>query len=290
MDFDFIRYKARVLQTTSFNVLLFSVDIDIQSQIQVRAFKAGSKPFVVVWASSLQVAAIAKALTSKHIAVEITLESAIDVIAVALTALHIAVPMAESMEIDVTGRVCSVVPVEVDSIDALLALITAMNTPTSIHTQVILSNAVDLVATLRACGYTEARVQLTAALIASLTLRPDTPIDIKTNTKDTLDLTVDVKTGNTVEMAVGSTNNLDLTVVVSPDGAVAIFAPGEYELTASANIALDSSKAINSDAESSGVVTVVVRLLGFATLSEYDADMLSDLDTMSLQSMAYIEI
>lgn len=181
MDFDFIRYKARALQTTSFNALLFSVDIDIQSQIQVKVFKAGSKPFVVVWASSLQVDAIARALTSKHIAVEVALESAIDIIAVALTALH-------------------------------------------------------------------------------------------------------------VEMTADGANNLDLTVVVSPDGAVAIFAPGEYELTATADIALDSSKSIISDAESAGVITVVVQLLGFATLSEYDADTLSTLDTMSLQAIAYIEI
>ena len=290
MDFDFVRYKARVLQTTSFNVLLFSVDIDIQSQIQVKAFRAGSRPFVVVWASSLQVDAIARALTSKHIAVEVTLESAIDVIAVVLTALHMTIPMAESVEIDATGRVCSVEPVTIDSIDALLALITAMNTPASIHTEVNFSDTVDLIATLRTCGYKEAKVQLTAALIASLTLRPDIPIDIKTDTEDTLDIAVDVKTGSTVEMTADGANNLDLTVVVSPDGAVAIFAPGEYELTATADIALDSSKAIISDAESAGVITVVVRLLGFATLSKYDADTLASLDPSSLQALAYIEI
>lgn len=290
MNFDFIRYKARVLQTTSFNVLLFSVDISIQSQMQIKTFKAGSKPFVVVWASNFDIEAVARALTAKHIATEIVGQSAIDIIAVALTALHLATTMNEVSEIEVMGRVCGAVAVTVENIEALITILVAMKTQASMTASVDFSDTVDIVATLRACGYTEVEVQLTASMLASLTVRQDAPIDIATDSTNSLDIEVDVQSDSPIEIATHSENNLDLTVIVSPDGAVAILAPGEYELTAVADVALDDSKAIIADAESAGIVSITVNLLTLALLTDYDADTLSSLDTLSLEALDYIEI
>lgn len=290
MDFDFIRYKARVLQTTAYNVILFGAEIDIASEIAIQAVTVNSKPFIVIWASSLDIDAIVIALESARIVVETSAQGVVNITSVILAALHINTSLDEVSTLSVAGMMCGAMPIKVDSVEAVANIVTAMVTPAAVNSIVGFVATADVTATLWAGNYCALEVSIASKIMSKIILSNGSPIELKTVTYNYLEIESAVSADSPCDIESATHNLLDLAVVVGlNDNPIIIIASASYELLAVVDMSADDSKAIKSDAESHGDVDAILILLQQSTLASYDCRTLSSLDNMSLKALAYTE-
>lgn len=267
MDFDFIRYKVRILQTTAYNVLLFGGECEGRGTVSVQMLTQNSRPFVVVWGSTLDIDALARALTALHIKAPIEITNVFDINSVALLALYAVTKMEEEMPVVVTGRACGAEPITA-TLDDVLTFICAIATPQAAGLSVYLPGILTLDAALTQCGYEGAVVGISGGLVGLLTFADMTVLNVATLTFNYLELQIAVSASTPLAIIIASDNSAQLDALIS----------------------LYTSARIATDAQSMVALDVIISMLKKTTLADYDTDKLSVLNTQSLQAIAYIEI
>lgn len=251
MFYDFVRYKARILRTLSFNVLMFSVDIDMQSQIVVESVVLNSVPFIVTMSNESEIEIIMACLDALHVIVDMDETLEVDIDAVALLAKHIQTNLQEEVEFNVIGRTPGARHI-VTSLEELTITIVSMNTPDAVP---IVIDSVDM----------ENSSTLTALLeyVPEVALRP---------------ITVEI-IGQS-----GLTATFDFTYIAD----ILVIMANTSSLDAAIDVLL--SKRIQTDLVEQSQFDIVMGLVQEALLQNYDDKALSSLDVKTLQALNILQI
>lgn len=292
MFYDFVRYKARILRTLSFNVLMFSVDIDMQSQIVVESVVLNSVPFVVTMSNESEIETIMACLDALHVIVDMDETLEVDIDAVALLAKHIQTNLQEEVEFNVIGRMPGARHI-VTSLEELTITIVSMNTPDAVP--IVIDSESELVLDTDMVSLvgqpTIATIEIGSALTCTMQELSMIMFSVDMENSSTLTALLEyvpevALRPMTVEIIgqSGLTATFDFTYIAD----ILVIMANTSSLDAAIDVLL--SKRIQTDLVEQSQFDIVMGLVQEALLQNYDDKALSSLDVKTLQALNILQI
>lgn len=292
MFYDFVRYKARILRTLSFNVLMFSVDIDMQSQIVVESVVLNSVPFVVTMSNESEIETIMACLDALHVIVDMDETLEVDIDAVALLAKHIQTNLQEEVEFNVIGRTPGARHI-VTTLEELTAILVDMNTPDS--EPIVIDSESELVLDTEMVALvgqpTIATIEIGSTLTCTMSELSMIMMSVDMESTSTLAALLEyvpevALRPITVEIIgqSGLTATFDFTYILD----ILVIMANTSSLDAAIDVLL--SKRIQTDLVEQSQFDIVMGLVQEALLQNYDDKALSLLDVKTLQALNILQI
>lgn len=286
---NYVRFKKKILLTWTYNFLLIKADIEDEGKVYVSMFCINGVYVACIVGSNTQIESIMHALESKHIVANVEGLSLFE----SLTSIGIpqyVIPdmsVVSDFEMNTVLDESKAIPLE--ELSSLLNI----EAKESIAVSKPLKVAVDSFCEVLANVYVPPPIKE-----MSVNVELDFNFIVKGGMADSRLITVNVpyssslssnmNTSTPIDFSSKITDTLSLTVLMDSGIPISILSSLSGQVVLNMQSILKTSKAFKSNISQNGMVSVIIRLIEGALLSDYDLLSLSDLDNLTLFEIDYI--
>lgn len=286
---NYVRFKKKILLTWTYNFLLIKADIEDEGKVYVSMFCINGVYVACIVGSNTQIESIMHALESKHIVANVEGLSLFE----SLTSIGIpqyVIPdmsVVSDFEMNTVLDESKAIPLE--ELSSLLNI----EAKESIAVSKPLKVAVDSFCEVLANVYVPPPIKE-----MSVNVELDFNFIVKGGMADSRLITVNVpyssslssnmNTSTPIDFSSKITDTLSLTVLMDGGIPISILSSLSGQVVLNMQSILKTSKAFKSNISQNGMVSVIIRLIEGALLSDYDLLSLSDLDNLTLFEIDYI--
>lgn len=286
---NYVRFKKRILLTWTYNFLLIKADIEDEGKVYVSMFCINGVYVACIVGSNTQIESIMHALESKHIVANVEGLSFFE----ALTNIGIPQYVISDMSVVSDFEMNTVLDeskaIPLEELSSLLNI----EVKESIAVSKPLKVAVDSFCEVLANVYVPPPIKE-----MSVNVELDFNFIVKGGMADSRLITVNVpyssslssnmNTSTPIDFSSKITDTLSLTVLMDSGIPISILSSLSGQVVLNMQSILKTSKAFKSNISQNGMVSVIIRLIEGALLSDYDLLSLSDLDNLTLFEIDYI--